>query len=490
MKPEFKSAFSLMELMIVLLIVAIIAAASAPMITKKMMRNSGTNDSPWVFTGLAGNSIAYNLVGSNNSSAIIGSTEISGLGTQHPRLIIDTPMQNFDIPAIVFSNGGQYKARFAIGDDDNTIQIGSANGSIDAGILAIGLDQILRDTSHNSVVIGNNAQNTGHANVIIGDSAVAVGTGDPKDGSIAIGSCAEATGIKAIAIGSPDTQTNGARALSKYAIAIGSGAEAEGENSVAIGSRVKASADNQIVIGGNDSTVFIPGNLVVGKKTYLGINNSGQNSLWLRCINGYGDIHDTSDHGLKYDNHSEHGLGDKYTESNVTNSENSGSSSPGGGRTFDQGTQGRTFGSSDRRLKNVGEKYTAGLEQLKKLDFFHYTFKKDEAKKPQVGVIAQDLQKVFPDSVWAGEDGYLRIRWDEMFYAVINAVKELDTKVAELANQVKSYFDKTQQLEQTVNSQQETIKAQQKAIEAQQKAIDVQQKTIKELTKRLEKLEK
>ena len=27
---------------------------------------------------------------------------------------------------------------------------------------------------------------------------------------------------------------------------------------------------------------------------------------------------------------------------------------------------------SDRRLKNVGEKYTAGLEELKKLDFYHY----------------------------------------------------------------------------------------------------------------------
>ena len=48
--------------------------------------------------------------------------------------------------------------------------------------------------------------------------------------------------------------------------------------------------------------------------------------------------------------------------------------------------------------------------------------------------MAQDLQKVFPNSVFKGEDGYLRIRWDEMFFATINAVKELDKKLIALVN--------------------------------------------------------
>ena len=50
------------------------------------------------------------------------------------------------------------------------------------------------------------------------------------------------------------------------------------------------------------------------------------------------------------------------------------------------------------------------IQELKKLDFYHYTFKKDEAKTPMVGVMVQDLQKVFPDAVTKGDDGYLRIR--------------------------------------------------------------------------------
>ena len=67
-----KSAFSLMEMMIVLLIISIIAAATAPMVSKKMAANVGSGDSPWVFSNTAG-SISYNLNG-GNVSAIVGAT--------------------------------------------------------------------------------------------------------------------------------------------------------------------------------------------------------------------------------------------------------------------------------------------------------------------------------------------------------------------------------------------------------------------------------
>ena len=60
---------------------------------------------------------------------------------------------------------------------------------------------------------------------------------------------------------------------------------------------------------------------------------------------------------------------------------------------------------------------------------YNYTFKADKDALAQVGVMAQDLQKVFPDSVSEDKDGYLNIRWDEMFFAVINSVKELNANV-------------------------------------------------------------
>ena len=83
---------------------------------------------------------------------------------------------------------------------------------------------------------------------------------------------------------------------------------------------------------------------------------------------------------------------------------------------------------SDRRLKYVGKENTSGLEKIKQLKVFNYVYKKDTTKTPHVGVIAQDLQKVFPNAVKKGADGFLTIRMEDMFYAVINAIKELDAK--------------------------------------------------------------
>ena len=72
------------------------------------------------------------------------------------------------------------------------------------------------------------------------------------------------------------------------------------------------------------------------------------------------------------------------------------------------------------------------MDKIRALKVFNYTFKKDKTKEPHVGVMAQDLQKVFPDAVKKGADGFLTIRMEDMFYAVINAVKELDSRVTAL----------------------------------------------------------
>ena len=103
---------------------------------------------------------------------------------------------------------------------------------------------------------------------------------------------------------------------------------------------------------------------------------------------------------------------------------------------------------SDRRLKNIGTKFSVGLEELSKIKVYNYTFKNDKNKKPHVGVIAQELQKVFPTAVFVGEDGYLRIRWDEMFYAAINAVKELDKKISAIAHRILNVEAQISQLEE------------------------------------------
>lgn len=104
--------------------------------------------------------------------------------------------------------------------------------------------------------------------------------------------------------------------------------------------------------------------------------------------------------------------------------------------------------SSDRRLKNIGTRSIAGLKELNQLKIYDYTFKNDKSKHSQIGVMAQDLQKVFPNSVFEGPDGYLRIRWDEMFFASINAIKELDRKIVSLINRATKVETQIARLEQ------------------------------------------
>ena len=108
---------------------------------------------------------------------------------------------------------------------------------------------------------------------------------------------------------------------------------------------------------------------------------------------------------------------------------------------------------SDIRLKIISSKSMAGLKEINALKIKNYTFKTDKKKTPHVGVIAQELQKVFPNSVVEGADGYLRIKKEEMFYAMVNAIKELDKqdiqikkRLPVLNKKIKSTIDKNKKL--------------------------------------------
>ena len=567
MKKRYLNAFSLMEMMVVLLIVAIIAAATAPMVTKKMMRNAGSGDSPWVFTGL-GNSIAYNMNG-GDATAIIGSTSYNaGNGPRYPRLFINTD-GNVDHASIVFGTGGNYTSQITLGDTtaifgdaqlgDRSVGIGmgqfdpnnnntpsdvvvvgnGANVSNDHSVavghgastglsscIAIGDNASAGEQSNpqsrtagESIAIGEDAFTAGHWSIALGhyagvgkttkdgegvDSSIAIGdssrtkarsaiaigaasrtiadyaialgyyseaSGERSTAighnaqvtgeyAIAIGDNTEATGKGAVALGTGYTTTGifGSKkhkcvASGKQSTAIGFGAEASGIQSTAIGWCAKATETNQIVLGTVNDTVYIPGNLRVDGNVELGVNENKYVALRINERLSDGG-------GWNYFGRPAFKDGD-YSGHRII--------------TLPNNTCGAQL-KSDRRLKNVGEKYTAGLDELKKLDFYHYTFKKDEAKTPMVGVMAQDLQKVFPDAVTKGEDGYLRIRLEDMFYAVINAVKELDNKISEIVADITS-------IKTTIKSQQETI-------DSLQKENAELKEEIKSIEKRIEKLEK
>ncbi len=540
-----------MEMMVVLLIVAIIAAATAPMVTKKMARNAGSGDSPWVFTGL-GNNIAYNMNGSD-ASAIIGSLRYNNNGgPTRPRLVLASGNDE-NHPALAFADAnGTYSGQINMNATTGVVTM--SNAVVGNNSVALGMGQNISGAPTNIVAIGEGTNISGTNNVAIGfestaaDNAVAIGsrmtrnTSDQMDrtnatgrGAIAIGQGARSEGTRSIAIGTSNYRNSRYQsplARDEGAVAIGANAQAFGVYSIALGASSGVTANRNPQAYGNYSVAIGPGattgvnsdNTVAGsvaigdraqatarKSVAIGplndrINNSRVTSATHRYSTAIGSGAQTTAENqivlgtdrdtvyipgnLRVDGNVELGVKeDKYVALRI----NEGLSDGGGWNFFGRPAfkdgdysghriitlSNNTCGAqlkSDRRLKNVGEKYTAGLDELKKLDFYHYTFKKDEAKTPMVGVMAQDLQKVFPDAVTKGEDGYLRIRLEDMFYAVINAVKELDTKISEIVADITS-------IKTTIKSQQETI-------DSLQKENAELKEEIKSIEKRIEKLEK
>ena len=270
-----------------------------------------------------------------------------------------------------------------------------------------------------SIAIGEQSYAKGSKAIAIGayDGLSLGGTSGVKEfatysggsNSIAIGSPAQAVGSAGIAIGT------GSRAVGANSIVIGANSATGAKNSVAIGYNVVNNRESVIQLGNPTDTVYIPGNLIVGKKSFFGANISGSDlgvaghwgnggvRAWIGDIDGSGfDIYDETPNTAGR-------AGAGYTGA------------------YNYITYVRTQ-SSDRRLKYVGKENKSGLDKIRQLKIFNYVYKKDTTKTPHVGVIAQDLQKVFPNAVKKGADGFLTIRMEDMFYAVINAIKELDAK--------------------------------------------------------------
>ena len=169
----------------------------------------------------------------------------------------------------------------------------------------------------------------------------------------------------------------------------------------------------------NDTTVFINGNLVVRGTTFITSKHYGGDSFVIKALEHSGGQMEPAPHGDGWGDTAEGWIPSLH--------------------------------SSDRRLKYVGKESASGLNKIRQLKVFNYTFKKDTTKTPHVGVIAQDLQKVFPNAVKKGTDGFLTIRMEDMFYAVINAIKELDAKITALQKE-------NQELKQLVKQVQEDTK--------------------------------
>jgi hypothetical protein len=98
---------------------------------------------------------------------------------------------------------------------------------------------------------------------------------------------------------------------------------------------------------------------------------------------------------------------------------------------------------SDSRLKNITGEIQNGLNKVCSLRAAEFTWKSDETAKPQVGLIAQDVQAVLPEVISTskaikGDDTeYLGVSYTEVIPLLVAAIKELKAEVDSLKSQLK-----------------------------------------------------
>ena len=412
-------------------------------------------------------------------------------------------------------DSGNAAIAIGYGADSNgsaAIAIGSTANAPRGSAVAIGNEA--KATGGRSIAIGpSNGRGDGDnegSTMAAGDNSIALGIGAYAVGTagIAIGYNAEAKD-EAIAIGKEAyiSRLNGGIAIGAGARSGATDSNMYGDYAIAIGKNAKAGSDNGVSVGYNaGSSTKGYNNTAIGagaclyvtgsNKTCIGANSGpANNSDWAsdekeRIFIGSKSKFNNGPAVLEVHNEGGSSFGRNKDSSVVINGNlivKGGIITTlwryGGGDTDNVNLLARSSGQlepewndtvaklferyadnghgefksfsgnviSDRRLKYVGKESTTGLDKVRQLKVFNFTYKKDTTKTPHVGVIAQDLQKVFPNAVKKGTDGFLTIRMEDMFYAVINAIKELDAKITALQKE-------NQELKQLVKQVQEDNK--------------------------------
>jgi autotransporter adhesin len=208
-------------------------------------------------------------------------------------------------------------------------------------------------------------------------------------------------GNKAVDLSYSDTKNATPRGASAdYSLATGLNTTASGKNSTAMGMNTTASDYGSFVIGQyNDALSSITSG---GSATDYNADNTA-------FVIGNGTSNAKSDaFKVKFN-------GNTTVSNNLT-------------------VSGDVVISSDARLKANIVSLGSTLSKLLLIDGKTYTMKKNSKQK--IGVLAQDIQKVFPELVSKDENEMLAVNYQGLVPVLINALKEQHTKISRLEHLV------------------------------------------------------
>lgn len=90
--------------------------------------------------------------------------------------------------------------------------------------------------------------------------------------------------------------------------------------------------------------------------------------------------------------------------------------------------------SSDARLKENVNTIPSALDKVLQLEGVEFNWKKDG--RADIGVIAQDVEEIFPQAVNTNSEGYKSVEYGNLVAPLIEAIKEQQVQIDELKAQV------------------------------------------------------
>lgn len=98
---------------------------------------------------------------------------------------------------------------------------------------------------------------------------------------------------------------------------------------------------------------------------------------------------------------------------------------------------GSIFNPSDRLLKDEIKSISISkIENLFNLEPVEYKFKNDITKKIRYGLIAQDVEKIYPELVSNNDSDYKAVNYIELIPMLLSKMKEMQKEIDELREQI------------------------------------------------------
>ncbi|MEA3495506.1 MAG: tail fiber domain-containing protein [Bacteroidota bacterium] len=337
-----------------------------------------------------------------------------------------------------------------------------------------------------STAIGNATEASGNASIAVGDHSKAIGDFSSSLGkfvtahgnaSSAFGDSSGAYGYASIAIGFRDT------ASGKFSRAIGYLSNANADFSTVLGDSSVASSYASIVFGlgdtarGNYSRVFgFMSSANGNNSTAIGDSLTASGFSSLAMGNGGSAIGNySSSFGYKskananfsttfgYKTHADTNytfvIG-KYNDTLVNTAFEVGNgivtSASNALTLYENGNMtiaGTLTESSDLRFKKNIQPLENVLERLLTIQPVYYYFKNQRIHPSgkQLGVIAQEVNEVFPELVRKEDNGYYSVSYSKFSSVLIQAIKEQQQIIDEQKNKIKLIEDKYIELEERMN---------------------------------------